>query len=91
MSDTDTIAITKIYRVKVKSLLIDNSVEDLSNLDLVSEIRAKAKYNNEDYILYEVYKTNQVLFDSKSRIFVTKFIHEEDTLEFDNKIFRKKQ
>jgi len=90
-TENDSLSINKIYRVGVSALLIDNRVEDLGGLKLVSEVRAKAVINGVNYTLYEMVKTKQVLFESSKRIFVGNFIRSNDTLRFDNKIFIKKQ
>ena len=90
-TEGDSISINKIYRVGMSSLLIDNKVEDLGGLNLVSEVRAKAVLNDIKYTLYEMVNTKQVLFESSKRIFVGNFIRSNDTLRFDNKIFIKKQ
>ena len=90
-TENDSLSINKLYRVGVSALLVDNKVEDLGGLELVSEVRARAVLNGVNYTLYEMVKTKQVLFESKNRIFVGNFIRSNDTLRFDNKIFIKKQ
>ena len=90
-TENESFSITKIYRVGMSALLVDNRVEDLSGLKLTSEVRAKAVLNGVKYTLYEMVKTKQVLFESKNRIFVGNFIRSNDTLRFDNKIFIKNE
>ena len=89
-TDNDSLSISKIYRVGVSALLINNKIEDLGGLNLVSEVRARAAINGVNYTLYEMFGTKQVLFESKDRVFVGNFLRSNDTLRFDNKTFIKK-